>query len=129
MKKRAIKLLTLRKWSEKWLQFLCSRWYLSPLNSLPISFTICLTSSRVKSVWPIRRDFLILDENCFSERKRKKINNNINNLFIYWTIKVFNLLEFECFLAQCNYIFRFNFKYSGKIKRMSAIGIFYLDNI
>ena len=35
------------------MQFLCSRWYLSPVNSLPRLLIISRTSSLLKSVYPI----------------------------------------------------------------------------
>ena len=41
---------------EKWLQFLCIRWYLSPLNSFPNSSNILSTSEDRKSVNPRRTD-------------------------------------------------------------------------
>lgn len=50
--------------SEKWLQLRWSKWYRSPLNSLPISLTIWTTSSLVKSVCPIRMVSL-LKKNIF----------------------------------------------------------------
>lgn len=45
--------------AEKWLQFLCIRWYALPLYSLPSSSMILSTSSSVKSVVPKAMDSLV----------------------------------------------------------------------
>lgn len=58
--------------AEKWLQFLCIRWYAFPLYSFPSSSIILSTSSSVKSVVPKAMDSLV--KNRTHNRKCGKIH-------------------------------------------------------
>lgn len=90
----ASKSLTSDSAEEKWLQFLCMRWYALPLYSFPSSSMIRSTSSSVKSVLPSTIASLI--------RERCGTHENIPwHCTRIATSRVHNSLEFKSFPKFC----------------------------